>query len=102
MLEVLEPGLLTTIQDLGRAGHAHLGVRRAGAADPLALRASNLLVGERSGSAALEMTLLGPSLAVRADCVVGIAGADSGIEVPEDGRSLRPGGAYRLRTGTTL
>jgi antagonist of KipI len=102
MLEVLEPGLFTTVQDLGRPALAHYGIRHAGAADRLALAASCLLAGEPAGSAALEMTLLGATFAVRADCLVGIAGADMGIEVRDEGHSLPPGGSYRLRAGTTL
>ena len=60
-LRVVSPGLLTTVQDLGRFGWAHFGVSASGAADPFALRAGNLLVGNaenaaeaRAGSCDLE------------------------------------------------
>jgi len=56
------PGLLSLVQDLGRLGVARLGVPRAGAADPFALRAANRLVGNEDGAAALEVTALGPRL----------------------------------------
>jgi 5-oxoprolinase (ATP-hydrolysing) subunit C len=102
MLEVIEPGLLSTIQDRGRPGLAHLGIRRAGAADPISLAVASLLVGEPADAAAVEMTLLGATLAVRADCLVGIAGADMEARVAEEDRRLAPAGAYRLRAGTTL
>jgi antagonist of KipI len=102
MLEVIEAGLSSTIQDLGRVGAAALGVRRAGAADPVALQAANLLAGAAVDAPALEMTLLGGTFAVRADCLVGLAGADMEARVPEDDRDLRPGASYRLRAGTTL
>jgi len=59
VMEVLAPGLLTTVQDLGREGFGPLGVSPSGAADPVALRIGNRLVGNAESAAALEMTLLG-------------------------------------------
>jgi biotin-dependent carboxylase-like uncharacterized protein len=59
VLEIRSPGGLTTIQDLGRPGYAHLGVGRSGAADRGALRQANLLVGNPSGAAGLEITFGG-------------------------------------------
>ena len=56
------PGMLTMVQDLGRIGVAGLGVPRAGAADPYALRAANRLVGNDEGAGAFEITALGPRL----------------------------------------
>lgn len=102
MLEVLEPGLQSTIQDAGRPGLAHLGLRRAGAADAHALAASNLLVGNLAEDPALEMALLGGTFAVRQDGVIGLAGADMDARIPEEGRTLAPGHAHRLSAGTTL
>lgn len=61
-VEVLTPGALTTIQDLGRPGWAHIGVPRSGAADRPALRLANSLLGNDAGAAALETTLAGPRL----------------------------------------
>lgn len=74
MITVLEPGRLTSFQDLGREGFAHLGVPRAGAADSLSLRHANLLVGNPEGNAALEMTLTGPSLRFDTDAVIALTG----------------------------
>lgn len=62
MIRVLRPGLLTSLQDLGRRGHAAIGVGTAGAMDPTLLRIANWLVGNDGGAAALECTLLGPRL----------------------------------------
>ena len=64
-IRVLSPGLHTTVQDLGRFGWAHFGISASGAADPFALRAGNLLVGNAENAAALEMTLLRRQLRVR-------------------------------------
>lgn len=58
-IEILDPGLLTTVQDLGRPGHAHLGVPRSGALDGPALRLANRLVGNPEAAAGLETTLTG-------------------------------------------
>ena len=58
-IHVLSPGFLTTVQDLGRFGWTHFGISPSGAADPLALRAANLLVGNAENAPALEMTLVG-------------------------------------------
>ena len=58
-LEVVRPGFSTTVQDLGRPGHAALGVCRSGAADRASFELANRLVGNPSGAAALEVTLGG-------------------------------------------
>jgi hypothetical protein len=71
MIEVIAPGPLTTVQDLGRAGFAALGVPRSGAFDRAALRRGNRLVGNTESAAALEVTLGG--LAVRFDAAATIA-----------------------------
>jgi biotin-dependent carboxylase-like uncharacterized protein len=101
-LEVVEPGVLSTIQDGGRPGYLDQGVPRSGAADAWSLGVANLLLGNRADAAALEMTLLGPVLAVRATGIVAIAGADLAAEIPEEGRALSPGASYLVRAGTTL
>jgi len=59
VIHVHSPGLFTTVQDLGRYGYGALGVSPSGAADPIALRLGNLLVGNAEAAAGLEMTLLG-------------------------------------------
>jgi len=66
-LQVLASGMLTTVQDLGRFGYAQYGISASGAADALALRAGNLLVGNAENAAALEMTLDSPLVPGSAD-----------------------------------
>lgn len=81
-LHVLAPGLLTTVQDLGRVGYRHLGVPVSGALDPVSLRAANALVGNSAGAGALEVAYLGPTLAVDADDVrLSFVGARAAIDV---------------------
>jgi biotin-dependent carboxylase-like uncharacterized protein len=82
MIRVVSPGLQTTVQDLGRFGWAHHGVSASGAADPLSLRAANLLAGNAENAAALEMTLTGPVLEFDAAATVVLAGSDFGAGLP--------------------
>jgi biotin-dependent carboxylase-like uncharacterized protein len=81
-LEILTPGLHTSVQDLGRFGWQAFGVPVSGALDGTALRFANLLVGNRPETAALEILLTGPTFRVAADAVrVAVAGADARLAV---------------------
>ena len=99
--EVLDGGLATTIQDGGRLDSGHLGVPRSGACDPWSLAVANLLVGADATAAAVEMTLVGPTLVARDSTVIGLAGADLGGRVVE-GRRLAPGRRHRIAAGETI
>jgi biotin-dependent carboxylase-like uncharacterized protein len=97
---VHSPGLLTTVQDLGRFGYSHLGISASGAADALALRAGNLLVGNAENAAALEMTLTGGVFEFDADTTVALTGGDFDGGIPmwtaisvRAGQTLRCGSA---------
>lgn len=81
-IRVVRPGFQTTVQDLGRFGHAHQGVSASGAADALALRAGNLLVGNAENAPALEMTLVGGAFEFESDAVVALTGSDFGAALP--------------------
>lgn len=83
-VKVIKPGLLTTVQDLGRPGYFHLGIPMGGAMDRLALRAGNMLVGNEEGAAALEAVFMGPELAFEADALVAVTGADIPVFVDDD------------------
>ena len=84
-LRILEPGLLTTVQDLGRVGYQHLGVPTSGALDPVSLQAANLLVGNKPIEGALEIAYVGPTIVVEADSVnLACAGANVRIEILPD------------------
>jgi antagonist of KipI len=76
VFRVHKPGLLSTLQDLGRHGYQRLGVSPGGAMDALALRLANRLVGNPDNSVSLEITLAGAELEVLRDCEVALAGAD--------------------------
>jgi antagonist of KipI len=99
-LRVIEPGFQTTVQDVGRPGHAHIGVSASGACDVLSLRIGNWLVGNPEGAAALEMTLVGGTFAFSAPGVIALAGSD--LEPAIDGYRVSPWGAIEVKQGQTL
>lgn len=86
ILKVIKPGLLTTIQDLGRTRFQKYGMVVAGAMDDFALQISNILVGNPKQEAALEITLMGPTLQVLDDAVIAICGGDLSPKV--DGETV--------------
>ncbi|NUR62188.1 MAG: biotin-dependent carboxyltransferase family protein [Catenulispora sp.] len=105
-LAVVSPGLLTTVQDLGRPGHAHLGVPHSGALDRRAHRLANALVGNAPEAATLETTLMGCTVrAVRAlrtemPVVAAVAGAVGPVRV--DGRPAAWGAPVHVPAGSVL
>jgi antagonist of KipI len=81
-IRVLRPGLLMTLQDLGRHGHQHVGLCPGGAMDPISLSLANALVGNEPAEAALELTVLGPDLEFDRDTLVALCGAEFEANVP--------------------
>lgn len=75
-LEIIKPGMLTTIQDLGRRDYQIYGVSTCGAMDTFSLRLANILVGNLEGEAGLEITLLGPKIKFIHDGLIAITGAN--------------------------
>ncbi|MDQ6647763.1 MAG: hypothetical protein M3Y93_11110, partial [Pseudomonadota bacterium] len=82
-VHVLKPGLLSSLQDAGRSGHAAIGVGRAGAMDQPAWRLANSLVGNRGDEAAIECTLLGPTLRFDSDTWIALTGAPISARIGE-------------------
>lgn len=99
-IHIQDPGMATTVQDLGRYGYAHLGISPAGAADALSFRLANRLAGNDDNAPALEMTLIGAALQFDEATVVAVAGAPCAIEV--DGAPARHGAAIHLGAGSML
>jgi len=102
-LRVLRPGVLATVQDLGRRGLGHLGVVAGGAMDPVSHRVANALVGNRGDAATLEVALLGPELLIGCDALVALHGGEFAAEIdgaplPQSRPVLLPADA-RLRIG---
>ncbi|MGW7199283.1 5-oxoprolinase subunit C family protein [Streptomyces chryseus] len=97
---VVRAGALTSVQDRGRPGHAHLGVPRSGALDGPARDLANRLVGNPSGAAVLETTLNG--CAVRPRCAVTVAVTGAPCRVTVDGRPAAWGAPVRVAAGAVL
>lgn len=98
--DVREPGLYTTVQDLGRPGYRSLGVPSAGAMDPAALQIANLRVGNPRHAAAIELTSPGPVLRALDSLTVAVTGAD--LSAVLDGSEVEPGTPITVRAGQTL
>lgn len=104
-VEVVDGGLLTTVQDLGRFGHRRHGVAWAGAMDAPALRAANLLVGNAAGAAALECAVAGPVLRFLTPLRLAVTGADLGPVLHREDLGPWPvprGSAVLARPGNRL
>jgi len=99
-IRVKNPGMFSTIQDLGRYGYTHLGISPAGAADRLSLRIANLLVGNEENAPALEMTLLGATLEFEERRIVALAGADCEAKIGTT--FVRLGEAVEVPAGAVL
>jgi biotin-dependent carboxylase-like uncharacterized protein len=85
-IEIVKPGLATSVQDAGRPGYYNLGIPLSGALDQFALRLANLLVGNEEGAAVLEAALLGPELVFRKPAIVAITGAETTPKINGEAR----------------
>lgn len=99
-LEIVKPGLSSTVQDLGRPGYYHLGIPLSGGMDRYGLAAANLLVGNEAGDATIEAVFLGPEIRFTADAVVAVAGAEMPPKV--DGVEQQTWTALPIKAGQTL
>jgi biotin-dependent carboxylase-like uncharacterized protein len=99
-LEIIKPGLLTTVQDLGRYGHQALGVPAAGPMDVFSHRLANQLVDNHPDAATLEVTLIGPEVLVEAETSLAVAGAQ--FEVSCDGRPVPMCASFSVHPGQRL
>lgn len=106
-LRILSPGLMTTVQDMGRPGFQRFGIPVSGALDPVSLAAANLLVGNPPGTAALEVAYQGPTIGIEADSVrIAFAGGTTTLEIlgAENGTAERLPSfqSHRLQKGQRL
>lgn len=97
---IINPGLSTTVQDMGRPGYFHLGIPEGGAMDRLAMRAANLLVGNDEGAAGLEAVFVGPKVEFTADTVIAVTGAEMPIRI--DGEEQPGWTALPVKKGQVL
>jgi len=99
-LLVIAPGSLTTVQDLGRRGHQKLGVPQSGVLDSYASRIANKLIGNSPDAAVLEMTVIGPTLAVLKKTTLAVTGAE--VDVKVNGRRRETWSRMDVQPGDLL
>jgi antagonist of KipI len=100
VIQVQEPGLLTTVQDLGREGFGPIGVSPSGAADAISLRIGNRLVGNAEGAAGLEITLIGGTFVFPEGALLALTGSDFGATL--DGKPVELWTSFEARAGQAL
>ncbi len=99
-ITILNPGVLTTVQDLGRFGYQQFGVSASGVMDPRSASIANILAGNDEGEAVLECTMMGPHIRFdRANCIA-ITGGDLGPTL--DGQPIANYAAVHVRAGQVL
>jgi biotin-dependent carboxylase-like uncharacterized protein len=98
--EVLSPGIMSTVQDLGRFGCARYGVAASGALDGFAVRVGNLLVGNDENAAVVETTLMGLRIKVLRDTVVAVTGGD--LQARTGGETMPGWRSHLVREGETI
>ena len=99
-ITVLNPGLLTTVQDQGRVGYQQFGVSVSGVMDPRSAALANILAGNDQGEAVLECTMMGPQLQFDKANVIAITGGDLGPTL--DGKAVPNYQAVAVRAGQVL
>lgn len=99
-IRVVRPGLLTSVQDLGRWGHQASGVPVAGPMDTFSHRLANLLVGNPASAAVLEITLIGPELEFEAATMIAVCGAE--FDMTANGHAFTAGACVAVAAGTRM
>lgn len=99
-IKVIQPGLSTTVQDLGRPGYYNIGIPLSGAMDRFSTRAANLLVGNDENAAVLEAVFLGPELEFTEAATVAVTGAD--LPPKLDGQSRETWASFAVKKGQQL
>ncbi|KON88392.1 KipI antagonist [Sporosarcina globispora] len=100
MIKVLKPGLLSSIQDLGRTGFQKYGVIASGSMDPFSHRMANLLAGNGENDPALEITMMGPVLIFEEDTLISICGGDLSPSI--NGQPVRTWRSVFVKKGSEL
>lgn len=99
-ITILNPGLLTTVQDFGRIGYQQFGVPVSGVVDPRAMSIANILVDNPEDEAVLECTMLGPQIRFNAPNAIAITGGDLGLTI--DNQPIPNYAAIRVEAGQVL
>ena len=99
-IDVINGGILTTIQDSGRYGYQELGIPTSGAMDDYNFRLANILVGNKLDEAVLEMTYFGPTLKFNEDLTLAITGSDMSPKI--NGQAIPMFETIKVKAGDTL
>ena len=99
-ITILNPGVLTTVQDMGRFGYQQFGMSVSGVMDPRSTSVANILVGNEEGEAVLECTMMGPHICFNKPACIAITGGDLGPTL--DGVPIDNYRAIAVRTGQVL
>lgn len=99
-MEILNPGVLTSVQDAGRFGRQRFGMSPAGAMDSYSMTLANILVGNPRNTGVLECTLAGPTIRFDANCIAAVTGADMAPTL--NGKPVAMGEALEVPAGSTL
>lgn len=99
-LKIIDPGPMTTIQDLGRFGYQRFGLPVCGALDDFSARMANLLVGNHENAALLEITFMGFKAEVLCDCRLALCGAEMPMSL--NGESASPWTTHVVKAGNRL
>ncbi len=99
-IRIVNPGLSTTVQDLGRPGYYNIGIPLSGGMDRFALRAANMLVGNDENAAVLEAVFMGPEIEFTSDAIVAVTGAELPPKV--DGEVQPTWTSFPMKKGQVL
>ena len=99
-IRIVNPGLSTTVQDLGRPGYYNIGIPLSGGMDRYALRVANMLVGNEENAAVLEAVFMGPEIEFTADAIVAVTGAELPPKI--DGRLEATWTSFPVKKGQVL
>ncbi|WP_226037100.1 biotin-dependent carboxyltransferase family protein [Aquibacillus saliphilus] len=99
-IRIIEEGLLTTVQDLGRFGYQSSGFSVSGAMDSWAMQLANIILDNDKGEAVLEMSFIGPSITFEADMIISLTGADMSPKINE--KVVKNGKPLSVKNGDTL
>ena len=100
MIEIITPGILTTVQDFGRVGVMKNGFTQNGAMDRYSMTVANRLCGNCDSAPVLEMTVLGVTARFTQDTVVCVSGADFGAKIND--KPIKRNKAYKINNGDIL
>lgn len=99
-IEILKPGLMTTVRDVGRFGYRRFGVNPTGVMDPIAALIANVLVGNSDHDAVIEANFPAPEIRFQSDTIFAVTGGDFAPRL--DGVEMRNWRTFRAEAGSTL